>query len=141
MMGAAPDDLDTGDWDGMTGFAMKPYFIGVNGDALQLPDDALLPTFEWHEPQSDGLLTTPLYDLHVKLGAKMVEFAGYDMPVYYSSVSDEHLAVRNRAGVFDVSHMGTFDASGAGSTFRRSIARSKPGCAFTSSVSFSNRST
>jgi aminomethyltransferase len=49
---------------------------------------------------------TPLYDVHVQSGARMVEFAGWDMPVQYSGVLDEHEAVRTRAGLFDVSHMG-----------------------------------
>ena len=49
---------------------------------------------------------TPLYDVHVKSGARMVEFAGWDMPVQYSGLLDEHEAVRTRAGLFDVSHMG-----------------------------------
>jgi aminomethyltransferase len=49
---------------------------------------------------------TPLHARHVALGAKMVPFAGWDMPVQYTSIADEHTAVRTRAGVFDVSHMG-----------------------------------
>lgn len=49
---------------------------------------------------------TYLYDDHVKLGAKMVDFAGWDMPVQYTSIIDEHNNVRNNAGLFDVSHMG-----------------------------------
>jgi aminomethyltransferase len=49
---------------------------------------------------------TPLYDVHVQSGARMVEFAGWDMPVQYSGLLDEHEAVRTRAGLFDVSHMG-----------------------------------
>lgn len=49
---------------------------------------------------------TPLYDLHKKLGAKMVNFGGWEMPVSYSGVLKEHQAVRNTAGLFDVSHMG-----------------------------------
>lgn len=51
---------------------------------------------------------TALNEIHKKEGAKMVEFAGYEMPVEYSGIKDEHLAVRNSAGVFDVSHMGEF---------------------------------
>jgi len=54
----------------------------------------------------------PLNDLHVKLGGKMVPFAGYYMPVRYSSDIDEHMAVRNGVGVFDVSHMGEFTIKG-----------------------------
>ena len=49
---------------------------------------------------------TCLHDRHVALGALMQPFAGYDMPIQYSSITDEHNAVRNHCGVFDVSHMG-----------------------------------
>ena len=54
----------------------------------------------------------PLNDVHVKLGAKMVPFAGYNMPVRYSSDIEEHMTVRNSVGVFDVSHMGEFTLKG-----------------------------
>ena len=54
----------------------------------------------------------PLNDLHIKLGAKMVPFAGFNMPVRYSSDIEEHMAVRNSVGVFDVSHMGEFTVKG-----------------------------
>ena len=58
-------------------------------------------------PAPAGLLRTPLYDLHVSLGAKMVPFAGYEMPVQYPlGVLKEHLWTRDKAGLFDVSHMG-----------------------------------
>jgi aminomethyltransferase len=56
---------------------------------------------------------TPLYKLHQELGARMVDFAGWDMPVQYSSQIGEHHAVRRAAGVFDVSHMGVVDLRGA----------------------------
>lgn len=55
---------------------------------------------------SDELLTTPLHRVHRESGARMVPFAGWDMPVQYTGVLDEHVAVRTRAGLFDVSHMG-----------------------------------
>jgi aminomethyltransferase len=56
---------------------------------------------------SEGLKQTPFYDLHLELGAKMVPFAGYDMPVQYQAgVMKEHLHTRSKAGLFDVSHMG-----------------------------------
>ena len=61
-----------------------------------------------------GLLQTPLHSLHLELGAKMAPFAGYDMPLWYKSVSAEHQAVRNEAGVFDVAHMGVFEVRGRG---------------------------
>ena len=54
------------------------------------------------------LKKTPFYNLHVKLGAKMVDFAGFSMPVQYDGIIKEHEAVRTTAGVFDVSHMGEF---------------------------------
>jgi aminomethyltransferase len=55
------------------------------------------------------LLRTPLYERHVALGARMVPFAGWEMPVQYEGVIPEHRAVRNDCGVFDVSHMGRFE--------------------------------
>ncbi|WP_164110065.1 MULTISPECIES: glycine cleavage system aminomethyltransferase GcvT [Sphingobacterium] len=55
---------------------------------------------------------TALTDLHVSLGAKMVPFAGFNMPVQYSGINDEHETVRNAVGVFDVSHMGEFILKG-----------------------------
>jgi aminomethyltransferase len=58
------------------------------------------------------LRRTALYDAHVAAGAKMVEFAGWAMPVQYEGVGAEHLAVRERCGVFDVSHMGEIEVSG-----------------------------
>ena len=57
---------------------------------------------------------TPLNSEHIKLGAKLVEFAGYEMPVHYAGIIDEHLAVRKSCGIFDVSHMGEFFVSGDG---------------------------
>src|SRR5882724_626865 len=57
---------------------------------------------------------TPLYNEHVRLGAKMVPFGGWLMPVQYTSIIEEHLAVRNNVGVFDISHMGQFIVDGAG---------------------------
>lgn len=58
--------------------------------------------------------TTALTQKHIELGAKMVPFAGYNMPLQYSGLTDEHLAVRNSVGVFDVSHMGEFIVRGSG---------------------------
>ena len=58
---------------------------------------------------------TPLYEEHVKLNGRIVEFGGYDMPVQYSSAIEEHNAVRKKAGLFDVSHMGEFKVTGSGS--------------------------
>ena len=59
---------------------------------------------------------TALYDKHVSLGAKIVPFAGFDMPVQYSGVTEEHFAVREKVGIFDVSHMGQFFVEGPSAT-------------------------
>jgi glycine cleavage system T protein (aminomethyltransferase) len=59
-----------------------------------------------------GLRRTPLYDTHKALGAKLVPFAGWEMPVQYAGILAEHHAVRTGAGVFDVSHMGEFEVTG-----------------------------
>lgn len=58
------------------------------------------------------LLKTPLYDRHVAAGAKLVPFAGWEMPVQYAGIKEEHTAVRTKAGVFDVSHMGEIETTG-----------------------------
>lgn len=63
---------------------------------------------------SSALLRTPLHDRHVALGAKLGGFAGWDMPLLYAGVREEHVAVRTRCGVFDVSHMGQIAVSGDG---------------------------
>jgi len=58
--------------------------------------------------------SSPLEALHLRLGARMVPFAGWNMPVQYTSIMDEHAAVRGAAGIFDISHMGQFIVSGPG---------------------------
>src|SRR5947208_14513296 len=63
-------------------------------------------------PMPATLLHTPLHDRHVELGARMVPFAGWEMPVQYEGVIPEHRAVRTDAGVFDVSHMGELEVEG-----------------------------
>ena len=64
------------------------------------------------EQAGTNLKTTPLHARHIKHGARMVEFGGWHMPVEYSGITDEHLAVRTRAGLFDVSHMGQVELAG-----------------------------
>ena len=61
---------------------------------------------------SAPLKKTPLHATHVALGARMVPFGGWDMPVEYSGITAEHLAVRTAAGLFDVSHMGEIEIAG-----------------------------
>ena len=78
-------------------------------------------------------MKTCLHDLHVALGAKMSPFAGFDMPIQYDSITSEHLAVRNEAGVFDVSHMGEIVVEGEDAAdlvnyvFTNDIATMEPG--------------
>jgi len=93
-------------------FAMtKPYFVGQSS-LPQLSVSTEKRTFTWVEPSDVPLKRTPLYEEHKKLGAKLVPFAGWEMPVWYTSVSEEHRAVRETAGLFDVAHMGTLEISG-----------------------------
>lgn len=70
-----------------------------------------LPAFTWTEEEGE-LKATALNKVHRELGAKMVPFAGWDMPVWYSSVLEEHTATRRAAGLFDVSHMGVYQVEG-----------------------------
>ena len=63
---------------------------------------------------TDALRRSPLDDRHRAAGAKLIEFAGWEMPVQYTGIKEEHLAVRTSAGVFDVSHMGQIETAGPG---------------------------
>lgn len=63
-------------------------------------------------PQDSSLKHTPLYSIHVELGAKIVPFAGWNMPIQYAGLMQEHLAVRKSCGIFDVSHMGEVEVTG-----------------------------
>ncbi|MSO40549.1 MAG: glycine cleavage system aminomethyltransferase GcvT [Solirubrobacterales bacterium] len=63
---------------------------------------------------SEDLRRTPLYEAHLAAGAKLVPFSGWEMPVQYEGIKQEHLAVRESCGVFDVSHMGEIETSGPG---------------------------
>lgn len=93
--------------DGEPVYTQKPY-------AIRLPKGkgTAKPAFKWQEVEDAPLRRTPLYETHKNMGAKMVPFAGWEMPVWYSSVVEEHLATRNAAGLFDVSHMGVYQAEG-----------------------------
>ena len=99
-----PEVIQDGDPVG----ACKPYFIGI-----QTSDESLdaLPEFIWEDKDAD-LRRTPIYETHKRLGGKMIPFAGWEMPVWYSSVMEEHQAVRQAAGLFDVAHMGVYQAEG-----------------------------
>src|SRR3954464_11695749 len=64
------------------------------------------------QPATGALKKTPLHARHRSHGARMVDFGGWDMPVEYTGIADEHMAVRTRAGLFDVSHMGEIEIAG-----------------------------
>ncbi len=94
----------------------KPYFIGISEEARAEQGRSVqkeaLPSFEWNEAEGD-LKRTALYDVHKSSGGRMVPFAGWEMPVQYTGIYEEHLATRQAAGLFDVSHMGVYEVRGA----------------------------
>jgi glycine hydroxymethyltransferase len=85
----------------------KPYFIGIKDGS-----GSALPKYTWQEVETDEIKRTPINETHAKMGAKLIPFAGWDMPVWYTSVMEEHLACRNAAGLFDACHMGVYQAEG-----------------------------
>ena len=106
-------------------YAAKAYCIGMNGEHYAgyiPPTQSQFDPTAYGEP-SEELLTTPLHDIHLAQNAKMAPFAGYDMPLWYDSVSAEHEATRNSVGLFDVAHMGIFELEGTGAhAFLQSVA-------------------
>ncbi len=84
----------------------KPWCIGI-----QTQGGEAKPAFDWQDAEGT-LKRTSLYDVHKSLGGRMVPFAGWEMPVQYSGVKEEHLATRQAAGLFDVSHMGVYEVLG-----------------------------
>ena len=99
--------------DEMVGWAFhKSYWIGQRARAEAPGDLDTLPAFSWTAPADEPLRQTVLYSYHSQNATKMASFAGWEMPIRYGSVQDEHIAVRERAGLFDVSHMGLFEFTG-----------------------------
>ncbi len=92
----------------------KPYFVGQS----HLEGHAPSGKPGWNPPgeAAPELKRTPLFDLHLAAGGRIVPFAGWEMPLRYASVQDEHRAVRAAAGLFDVAHMGVFEISGPHAT-------------------------
>ncbi|MGC9521464.1 MAG: glycine cleavage system aminomethyltransferase GcvT [Anaerolineae bacterium] len=88
----------------------KPYFVGAW--SCKEPAGDPLPAFEWKPQEDEELRRTRLYATHKEMGARMVPFGGWEMPVWYSGNLDEHRAVREAAGLFDISHMGCWDVRG-----------------------------
>ncbi len=106
-LGAAPLPAEPLQAD--TGPYAKPYFVGAW--SCKEPAGPALPRFE-HGPESEAPRKTLLHAIHREMGARMVPFGGWDMPVWYTANLDEHHAVREAAGLFDVSHMGCWDVRG-----------------------------
>jgi glycine cleavage system T protein len=92
-----------------------PYFVGHRSLDLVRSRPAL-PVFQWEEPEDPPLQRTPLYAWHKAHTRKLIPFAGWEMPVWYTGVLDEHNAVRKGAGLFDVAHMGVFEVRGPHAT-------------------------
>ncbi|MFB0545409.1 MAG: glycine cleavage system aminomethyltransferase GcvT, partial [Anaerolineae bacterium] len=92
----------------------KPYFIGQKNLEGVRPN-VEKEEFKWEEVESEPKRTC-LYEEHLKLTKKIIPFAGWEMPVWYTSVGDEHRAVRETAALFDVSHMGVFEITGEHAT-------------------------
>jgi len=88
----------------------KPWFIGAQPASKK--DATEKPPFVWKEVEGE-LKKTRLNQVHRDLGGRMVPFAGWEMPVVYTSIYEEHLATRQAAGLFDVSHMGVYEVKGA----------------------------
>ncbi len=91
----------------------KPYFIGQQALA-EVREKPQMVEFAWpvETLHATSLQRTPLYDWHKAHTRHIIPFAGWEMPVWYTGVLDEHNAVRKAAGLFDVAHMGVFEASG-----------------------------
>lgn len=88
----------------------KPYFVGLWALKQVWPSHKA-PAWE-PPPKPQGLRVTPLHSRHKSLARKMAPFAGWEMPIWYSSIQEEHRAVRSAAGLFDVTHMGTIGVEG-----------------------------
>ncbi len=92
----------------------KPYFIGH--EEIDIAFSHNKKEFKFQENEGKSSKPSVLFEEHKKLGAIMVDFAGWKMPVRYESIIEEHKTVREKAGLFDISHMGVFEISGKNST-------------------------
>jgi len=93
----------------------KVYFVAQSKLTTPRATANRIP-WEWEEVEGEELARTPLHDAHKKLGARLVPFAGWEMPVWYTSALEEHRAVRETAGLYDLGHMGVFQISGPHAT-------------------------
>lgn len=91
---------------------LKPFFVGQKTLLQSATTKTEKEVFQWKESKEKPLKRTALFQDHKKRTKFLIPFAGWEMPVWYSRVTDEHNAVRNTAGLFDVSHMGLFEFKG-----------------------------
>ena len=108
--GEPPTDLPP-EGDFAPPLSTKPYYVGLSAHRGTEPHAESLPAFEW-TPSEQDLHRTPLHEAHKGLGSHFVPFAGWEMPLRYGQVLDEHRAVRGAAGLFDLGHMGIFEVRG-----------------------------
>jgi glycine hydroxymethyltransferase len=92
----------------------KPWYLGASGS-----EGSPLPAFEFEEAENAPPKRTALFEAHKSLGAKIIPFAGWEMPLWYGSVLEEHSATRTAAGLFDVSHMGVYQVEGEQANYGR----------------------
>jgi glycine hydroxymethyltransferase len=119
-LGAAEEELRDAELPSEDSFSPsvshKPYFIGLSAPGYKEAEGEPLPRFDPSpfrgDESEESLKSTALHNWHVEHGARMAPFAGWEMPLWYTSIGDEHRAVRGAAGLFDVSHMGIFDVRG-----------------------------
>ncbi|MFC2030536.1 serine hydroxymethyltransferase [Chloroflexota bacterium] len=105
----SPDSFD----DETVGWAFhKPYWIGQRARSDAPGGLPSLPPFSHASTVEEESRRTALHDIHHKAGVKMAPVAGWDLPIWYTSAREEHLAVRHAAGLFDVSYVGLFEFSG-----------------------------
>lgn len=90
----------------------KSYFVGQLELETKKTETEEKPAYQFDPEERDEPLETPLHDRHVEMGARMIPFGGWNMPVQYEGILEEHRAVRNRAGLFDVGHMGVLSVTG-----------------------------
>ena len=100
---------------------VRPYFVGQRGMEEDLDSSEFPPEVEQIFSYESGeheesYRSTPLLEKHEELGAKISPFVGWEMPFWYSTIQDEHQAVRETAGLFDVGHMAVFEVRGEGAT-------------------------
>lgn len=93
----------------------QPYFVGQQSVAETIGPATDKEIFHF-EPEKGELLHTALFEEHAKMTNRLVPFAGWEMPVWYTSIWEEHQAVRETAGLFDVGHMGVLEITGAEAT-------------------------